>query len=78
MKDKSAYSIDDLDMIAAEQFERNSVDGSLVIDTEMLVMKIWSKEKYQGVSKKIIQLLKRQQIDLYFLFGVKIATSVSE
>ena len=61
LKDKSAYSIDDLDMIAAEQFERNSVDGSLVIDTEMLVMKIWSKEKYQGVSKKIIQLLKRQR-----------------
>ena len=67
LKDKSAYSIDDLDMIAAEQFERNSVEGSLVIDTEMLVMKIWSKEKYQGVSKKIIQLLKRQQIDIYFL-----------
>lgn len=67
LKDKSAYSIDDLDMIASKQFERNSVEGYLVVDTEMLVMKIWFEEKYQRVSENILQLLERQQIDLYFL-----------
>lgn len=67
LKDKSAYSIDDLDMIASKQFERNSVEGDLVVDTEMLVMKIWFEEKYQRVSENILQLLERQQIDLYFL-----------
>lgn len=67
LKGKSTYSIDDLDMIATEQFERNSVLGPLVVDTEMLVMKIWSEEKYQMVSEKILQLLKRQELDFYFL-----------
>lgn len=67
LKDKSSYSMDDLDIIASKQFERNSVKGALVIDTEMLVMKIWYEEKYQRVSENILQLLERQQIDLYFL-----------
>ena len=33
----------------------------------MLVMKIWFEEKYQRVSENILQLLERQQINLYFL-----------
>ena len=67
LKDNSAYSIDDLDIIASKQFERNSVRDALVVDTEMLVMKIWFEEKYQRVSENILRLLERQQIDLYFL-----------
>ena len=67
LKDKFAYSIDDLDIIALEQFDRNSVTGPLVIDTEMLVMKIWCEEKYQMASDTILQLLNRQELDFYFL-----------
>ena len=67
LKDKLAYSIDDLDMIALEQFDRNSLTDPLVIDTEMLVMKIWCEEKYQTASDTILQLLKRQELDFYFL-----------
>ena len=67
LKGSSTYSKDDLDKIALEQFNRNSAAGPLVIDTEMLVMKIWYEEKYKTVSDTILQLLKRQKLDLYFL-----------
>ncbi len=67
LQKKRGYSIDDLDVIAAEQFVRNSSQGALVADTEMLVLKIWSEEKYQRVSKNILQLLKQQEFDFYFL-----------
>ena len=67
LQKKMAYSMDDLDRIAAEQFVRNSSKGALVADTEMLVLKIWSEEKYQRVSEHILQLLKRQEFDFYFL-----------
>ena len=67
LKDNLAYTINDLDLIAAEQFERNSSSGSLVIDTEMFVMKVWCEEKYNTCSNQILELLKRQKIDFYFL-----------
>ena len=67
LQKKKGYSIHDLDVIAAEQFVRNSSQGALVADTEMLVLKIWSEEKYQRVSKNILQLLKQQEFDFYFL-----------
>jgi len=67
LQKKMAYSMDDLDRIAAEQFVRNSSKGALVADTEMLVLKIWSEEKYQRVSEHILQLLKQQEFDFYFL-----------
>ena len=67
LQKKRGYSIDDLDVIAAEQFVRNSSQGALVADTEMLVLKIWSEEKYHCVSENILQLLKRQEFDFYFL-----------
>ena len=67
LQKKKGYSIHDLDVIAAEQFVRNSSQGPLIADTEMLVLKIWSEEKYQRVSKNILQLLKQQEFDFYFL-----------
>ena len=67
LKDSSTYAIDDLDKIALKQFDRNSARGPLVIDTEMLVMKIWCEEKFQTASDTIIQLFKRQKLDFYFL-----------
>lgn len=67
LTDHPDYTKDDLDKIAVEQFERSLVPGPLVLDTEMLVMKIWSEEKYHIVSEQISQLLKRQDLDFYFL-----------
>ena len=61
------YSHYDLDKIASEQFRRNEGSGNLVIDTEMLVMKVWSEEKYKSCSSQILKLLERQKIDFYFL-----------
>lgn len=48
---KTAYHLNDLNNIALEQFKRNSAFGDLVMDTEMLVMKIWCEEKYSNCSQ---------------------------
>lgn len=63
----TAYHLNDLNNIALEQFKRNSALGDLVVDTEMLVMKIWCEEKYSNCSQEILDLLKEQKIDHYFL-----------
>lgn len=61
------YSIEDLNTIAIEQFKRNCTQIPIVVDTEMLVMKIWCEEKYQHCTKEIEQLLNEQEMDHYFL-----------
>lgn len=62
------YSKEDLDYIALEQFKRNTQDAPLVVcDTEMLVMKIWSEEKYKKCSDQIRVLWESQKFDHYFL-----------
>ena len=62
------YSNEDLDYIALEQFKRNMQDAPLVVcDTEMLVMKIWSEEKYKKCSDQIRVLWESQEFDHYFL-----------
>ena len=64
------YSQKDLDTIAVEQQKKwSEVKAStmLVCDTEMLVMKIWSKFKYHSVSESILEAYNRQQFDYYFL-----------
>ena len=63
----TVYHLNDLNNIALEQFKRNSALRDLVVDTEMLVMKIWCEEKYSNCSQEILGLLKEQQIDHYFL-----------
>ena len=64
---KTGYNQEDLNKIAAEQYRRNDASGNLVIDTEMLVMKVWCEEKYNSCSKEILDLLELQKIDFYFL-----------
>lgn len=64
---KTHYTIDDLNKIAKEQFKRNASSGTLILDTEMLVMKIWCEEKYNTCSKHISSLLMNQNIEFYFL-----------
>ena len=63
----TTYHLNDLNNIALEQFKRNSALGDLVVDTEMLVMKIWCEEKYSNCSQEILDLFKEQKIDHYFL-----------
>lgn len=64
---KRNYDCEDLNKIAREQFKRNEVSTNLIIDTEMLIMKVWCEEKYNSCSKPILELLERQKIDYYFL-----------
>ena len=65
---KKEYSMNDLLVIANEQFELNDIiDKPAVLDTEMLVLKIWFEEKFLKSSEEIQSLLMKQQIDYYFL-----------
>ncbi len=64
---RKEYNIEDLNAIAKEQYERNNACEKLIIDTEMLVMKIWCEEKFTNCSTEILSLYEEQQIDHYFL-----------
>ena len=67
LQEQQHIILNDLNNIALEQFKRNSAFGDLVMDTEMIVMKIWCEEKYSNCSQEILGLLKEQKIDYYFL-----------
>jgi nicotinamide riboside kinase len=65
-----SYTIKDLDEIAKGQVDRWKAapkDKSLVCDTELVVVKIWSEFKYSKISYNIIELLDKQQFEFYFL-----------
>jgi nicotinamide riboside kinase len=58
----------DLDKIAQEQFNRNAASNkATILDTEMLVMRIWCEEKFGACSDVIESLFAQQNIDIYFL-----------
>lgn len=64
------YAIKDLDEIAQGQVDRwkdAPKDKSLICDTELIVVRIWSEFKYSKVSDKILELLDKQRFDIYFL-----------
>jgi nicotinamide riboside kinase len=65
------YSQDDLDIIARRQQMMIdavlSLDKTVLTDTEMLVLKIWSEEKYGACSPYIEALWQSQEMDLYIL-----------
>jgi nicotinamide riboside kinase len=68
LNDYGPYNQMDLDKIAQEQFNRN--EGSkkpTILDTEMLVMRIWCEEKFGTCSDLIKSLFVQQHIDIYFL-----------
>ena len=68
-KRNGTYTKKDLDEIALGQFEFiNQIDKkNQVYDTEMLVIQIWSEFKYHSCSELILNLVRQQQIDHYFL-----------
>lgn len=65
------YTYSDLDVIAKEQWQQivncDPKQKIWIIDTEMLVMKIWSEYKYKTCSPYILEKLEKQPIDLYVL-----------
>jgi nicotinamide riboside kinase len=65
-----AYEQRDLPIIAQEQFNLNQGEYSsnlIVCDTEMTVMRIWYRFKYQSSSALIENLFERQTMDHLFL-----------
>ena len=68
----TSYELHDLDRIAqgqldaVEQAIKKNPDF-LFIDTEMLVMKIWSEEKFNAISTLISQAYQNQAFDLIVL-----------
>lgn len=67
LANSSNYTLEDLNAIAAEQFRRINLDKNMIVDSEMLVMKIWCEDKYKSCSENILNLYKQQKIDIYFL-----------
>ena len=69
------YNFSHLDKIAEGQL--NSIENErqvkpLIVDTEMLVMYIWSHVKFGKVSSLIQEKLKEQKFDLYILCDIDI------
>ena len=69
LKDKTTYTLADLDVIAKQQVElcKASKNTLVISDTEMAVMLIWSKEKFKEVSPTIQSYWKAQDFDHLFL-----------
>lgn len=71
----SKYTIDDLDVIAQGQLESIAKAEKfepeyLFVDTEMLVMQIWSSFVFNKVSDFIASEVKSQNFDLYLLCDI--------
>ena len=68
-KDKTTYTLTDLDVIAKQQVElcKDSKNTLVISDTEMAVMLIWSQEKFKEVSPMIQYLWEAQDFDHLFL-----------
>ena len=69
LKDKTTYTLADLDEIAKQQVElcKASKNTLVISDTEMAVMIIWSQEKFKEVSPIIQYLWEAQDFDHLFL-----------
>ena len=69
LKDKTTYTLADLDVIAKKQLElcKASKNTFVISDTEMAVMLIWSQEKFKEVSPIIQSYWESQDFDHLFL-----------
>lgn len=67
------YDQSDLDVIALHQnalIQKAARTGLAMLDTEILVLKIWSEYKYGNCSAMIQTLWEKQQIHHYFLCDI--------
>jgi len=70
LKSKSGYKREDLLKIAKGQYQSildATSDGIVFIDTDLLVVKIWSFEKYGECDSEIERLYSSLKIDFYLL-----------
>lgn len=63
------YNMEDLLIIAEKQYQSYQVSQQkiLFIDTEMIVMAIWAKDKFGYIPDEITEKIKSQEITQYFL-----------
>ena len=64
------YTFDDLDVIAQGQFaaqRETSASNLAIFDTELTVIRVWSKFKFQKVSPRVESLCSNQMVNLYLL-----------
>ena len=64
------YNYDDLEIIARKQLELISsavADPFCFIDTELIILKVWSEFKYKTCCDFILENVARQGIDFYLL-----------
>ena len=65
------YTFEDLSYIAEKQFKAFSTASKnqelLIADTELLVIKIWSKVKYDKIAPLVNNYFKQQEFDIYLL-----------
>jgi NadR type nicotinamide-nucleotide adenylyltransferase len=68
-KKQTKYTYEDLEIIAQNQFKliQNTIDKIVWIDTELLVIQIWSEVVFGKTCDFITQNIENQKIDLYVL-----------
>ena len=69
-KKQSKYSFHEIEIIGRKQKEnwvQKKNQSILIMDTDFLVLKIWSNWKFKACSKFIEEEWKNQQFDFYFL-----------
>ena len=69
-KKQNKYSFDEIEIIGRNQkknWNQKNKESILIMDTDFLVLKIWSDWKFKACSKFIEQEWENQQFDFYFL-----------
>ena len=69
-KKQSKYSFHEIEVIGRKQKEKwvqKKNESILIMDTDFLVLKIWSNWKFKACSKFIEQEWENQKFDFYFL-----------
>lgn len=63
-----AYGFDDLEKIAEGHFDRIKGDDlDIVVDTDFIVMKVWSDVRFGKTAEKIKELINRNLFDLHIV-----------
>ena len=66
---KTNYTRDDLDLIAEGQFNSIIANQNKIVisDTDFVVLKVWSEDKFNTCSNKINSLVSQNRFDLHIL-----------
>jgi nicotinamide riboside kinase len=65
-----------LALLESQNFGKNSFDNPiLIVDTELLVMKVWAEDVFKKCEQWILEALLEPSYDIYFLTGIDISWS---